>query len=141
MRGTTEKRDRGAFGPAEATIKVQVGRHVLHTAAEGNGPVNALDHALRKALEQVYPQLRDIHLTDYKVRVIDGDEGTGAKVRVLIESAARGRSWGTVGVSTNILEASWQALVDSIEYGLMVLGVEPVPRESSAESEPATQAG
>lgn len=127
LRLITDKRDNGKFGVSEATIKVRVGEQVLHTVAEGNGPVNALDHALRKALRKAYPTLREIQLTDYKVRVIDGDRATAAKVRVLIESAAQGRTWGTVGVSTNILEASWQALVDSIEYGLMTLGVEPVP--------------
>ncbi len=104
----------------EATIKVRVGEEVVHTAAEGNGPVNALDNALRKALQVFFPSLAGIRLIDYKVRVIDGRDGTGAKVRVLIESGDEGRTWGTVGVSTNIIEASWQALVDSIEYGLGV---------------------
>jgi len=108
----------------EATIKVRVGDEVVHTAAEGNGPVNALDNALRKALQVFFPSLASIRLIDYKVRVIDGRDGTGAKVRVLIESGDEGRTWGTVGVSTNIIEASWQALVDSIEYGLGVPGPE-----------------
>ena len=139
LRLITDKRDNGKFGAAEATIKVRVGQQVLHTVAEGNGPVNALDNALRKALEQAYPSLREIQLTDYKVRVIDGDRATAAKVRVLIESAARGRTWGTVGVSTNILEASWQALVDSIEYGLKALGVEALP--TATDENPASAGG
>jgi len=103
----------------EATIKVLVdGRHE-HTAAEGNGPVHALDNALRKALEQFFPAIRRLHLTDYKVRVLDGTDGTAARTRVLIETADEHGSWSTVGVSSNIIEASWLALVDSIEYGLL----------------------
>ncbi|MCD6166865.1 citramalate synthase [bacterium] len=104
---------------SEATIKVRVGDKSEHTAAEGNGPVNALDNALRKALEKFFPALRDMQLTDYKVRVLDEKQGTGAKVRVLIESSDKHDKWGTVGVSENIIEASWQALVDSISYKLM----------------------
>lgn len=103
----------------EATIKLRVGDRVVHTAAEGNGPVNALDNALRKALEEIYPQIRKIKLVDYKVRVLDGKGGTGAVVRVLITSQNEHKKWGTVGVSENIIEASWLALVDSIEYGLL----------------------
>lgn len=101
---------------AEATIQVKVGGKVEHTAALGNGPVNALDNALRKALERFYPQLKNMSLLDYKVRVLPGRSGTGAKVRVLIESTDGVDQWGTVGVSHDILEASWQALVDSITY-------------------------
>ncbi len=108
----------GQPATAEATVKVRVGDRTLHTAAEGDGPVNALDRALRKALEGVYPALRRMHLVDYKVRVLDEKEGTGSKVRVLIETAGEDGSWSTIGVSENIIEASWQALVDSIEYGL-----------------------
>lgn len=104
---------------SEATIKVKVGDHRVHTASEGNGPVNALDNALRKALEEIYPEIQKIKLEDYKVRVLDGQDGTGSKVRVLIESSDDKRRWGTVGVSPNIIEASWLALVDSIEYGLL----------------------
>lgn len=104
---------------SEATIKVRVGDMQVHTAAEGNGPVNALDNALRKALEGIYPALKKIKLTDFKVRVIDGVDGTGAQVRVLIESRDEDTSWGTVGVSPNVIEASWIALVDSLEYGLL----------------------
>lgn len=111
---------------ADAIIKVRVGDEVVHTAAAGNGPVNALDNALRKALLDAYPELAHIHLTDYKVRVLDEDAATGAKVRVLIQTKSAGRSWGTVGVSTNIIEASWLALVDSVEYGLMALNVTPI---------------
>ncbi len=113
-----EKRENGQLY-SEATIKVRVGDVQVHTAAEGNGPVNALDHALRKALEDIYPALKKIRLTDFRVRVIDGVDGTGAQVRVLIESRDEEISWGTVGVSPNIIEASWIALVDSLEYGLL----------------------
>lgn len=104
---------------SEATIKIKVHDRIYHTAAEGNGPVNALDGALRKALIEVYPQVEQIKLSDYKVRVLDEQSGTAAKVRVLIQSTDDGMSWGTVGVSPNIIEASWIALVDSIEYGLL----------------------
>lgn len=115
---------------AEATIKVRVGDQFYHTAAEGNGPVNALDTALRKALEEVYPGISRIHLVDYKVRVLNESAGTAAPVRVLITSGENGKLWGTVGVSTNIIEASWRALVDSIEYGLMrVEEVSRMPKE------------
>ncbi len=102
----------------EATIMVNVGGTVEHTAAMGNGPVNALDNALRKALEKFYPQLRDVSLVDYKVRVLPGIHGTAARVRVLVESGDKADTWGTVGVSENIIEASWQALTDSITYKL-----------------------
>ncbi|HHW60836.1 MAG TPA: citramalate synthase [Syntrophomonadaceae bacterium] len=101
---------------AEAVIKVTVGEQTFHTAAEGEGPVNALDNSLRKALTEVYPEVADMHLADYKVRVLNGKEGTAAKVRVLIDSADPYSKWSTVGVSENIIEASWQALVDSINY-------------------------
>ncbi len=104
---------------AEATVKVRVDGKEEHTAAEGNGPVNALDNALRKALEKFYPVLKEVRLSDYKVRVLDEKRGTGAKVRVLIQSRDDKSSWGTVGVSENIIEASWIALSDSIDYKLM----------------------
>ncbi len=104
---------------SEATIMVKVGGRVEHTAATGNGPVNALDNAIRKALERFYPQLTDMELIDYKVRVLSTGQGTGSRVRVLIESGDQRRKWGTVGVSENIIEASWQALVDSINYKLL----------------------
>ncbi len=104
---------------AEATIKVKVGDEVMHTAAEGNGPVNALDLAARKALLPFYPKLAETHLTDYKVRILDSEAGTEAQVRVLIDSAWGSRTWSTVGSSTNIIEASWQALADSLAYSLL----------------------
>ncbi len=101
---------------SDAIIKIEVNGQEKYIVAEGDGPVNALDTALRKALEDSYPILKKIHLTDYKVRVLDAKEGTAAKVRVLIESTDGKDSWGTVGVSENIIDASWQALVDSVEY-------------------------
>lgn len=104
---------------SEATIMVRVGDQIEHTAAVGNGPVNALDHAIRKALEKFYPELEEVKLLDYKVRILTSKDGTGARTRVLIESRDRESKWGTVGVSENIIEASWQALVDSIDYKLL----------------------
>jgi len=114
-----EKRREGETPMSEATIMVEVNGKLEHTAATGNGPVNALDNALRKALEKFYPQLKEVRLLDYKVRVLTAGEGTAAKVRVLIESGDNTHKWGTVGVSENIIEASWQALVDSVEYKLL----------------------
>jgi 2-isopropylmalate synthase len=116
-----KKQDDGA-PLSEATVMVKVGEAVEHTAAVGAGPVNALDHALRKALEKFYPQLREVKLLDYKVRVLAANQGTESKVRVLIESGDHKDKWGTVGVSENIMEASWQALADSIEYKLLLQG-------------------
>jgi 2-isopropylmalate synthase len=114
-----EHRDgRGLF--AEATVKVRVDGEVVHTAAEGNGPVNALDAALRKALMPRYPSIAHFHLADYKVRILDGNHGTAATTRVLIDTQNGTKRWSTVGASTNIIEASWHALVDSMEYGLLV---------------------
>jgi 2-isopropylmalate synthase len=104
---------------AEATIKVRVNDLVLHTAAEGNGPVSALDGALRKAVLEIYPQLAKVELIDFKVRVVDQESGTGAVVRVSIETTDGVDSWSTVGSSTNIIEASWLALADSMEYALL----------------------
>ncbi|MDX1613192.1 MAG: citramalate synthase [Candidatus Promineifilaceae bacterium] len=104
---------------ADAMVKVRVGEQVLHTAAEGNGPVNALDAALRKALLNAYPSLEDVRLADYKVRILDSQNGTGATVRVLIDSEQDTKRWSTVGASTNIIEASWQALADSLEFALV----------------------
>lgn len=103
----------------EATVKVRVNGVEELAVAEGDGPVNALDAALRKALERHYPSIKETHLVDYKVRVIDSKEGTAAKVRVIIQTQDHQDLWGTVGVSENIIEASWQALVDSIEYKLL----------------------
>ncbi|RXJ03821.1 citramalate synthase [Anaerobacillus alkaliphilus] len=103
----------------EAVIKLCIQDEIILTAAEGNGPVNALDHALRKALEQFYPIIRNMHLSDYKVRVLDETEATASKVRVLIESTDGQEKWSTIGVSANIIKASWLALVDSVQYYLM----------------------
>lgn len=103
---------------SQATIKISVGKDQEITAAEGNGPVNALDNALRKALKKFYPQISEMHLVDFRVRILEGCEGTGAKVRVLLESRDEKDVWTTIGVSTNIIEASWQALIDSIHYKL-----------------------
>ena len=102
----------------EATVKLKVGEKVEHVVGEGDGPVNALDSALRKSLENFYPMIKDVHLIDYKVRVVNARAGTAARVRVIIESRDKNSMWGTVGVSENIIEASWQALVDSMEYKL-----------------------
>jgi len=113
------EKDRAGDIRTEATIKVKVDGEEEHTAAEGDGPVHALDNALRKALERFYPELSRIRLTDFKVRVVNAAEGTAAQVRVMVESRAGARSWATVGVHTNIIEASWQALVDGVEYGLL----------------------
>ena len=110
--------EEGSEALTEATIKLQVNEAIKHVVAEGDGPVNALDTALRKALAVAYPNLRTMHLVDYKVRVINSTEGTAARVRVVIESADADEVWSTVGVSENIIEASWLALVDSVEYKL-----------------------
>ena len=116
---STEKKQEDGNPLSEATVMIKVGDMVEHTAAVGTGPVNALDHALRKALEKFYPQLREVKLLDYKVRVLAANRGTESKVRVLIESGDHKDKWGTVGVSENIIEATWQALADSIEYKLL----------------------
>ena len=118
FRVTVEKRDDGRL-ISEATVKLKLKGKIVHTVAEGNGPVNALDKALRKALKQEYPELSQMHLADYKVRILDARAGTRAKTRVLIESSDKEDRWGTVGVSPNIIEASWEALIDSIEYKLL----------------------
>src|SRR5829696_4589238 len=109
---------------AEATVKVQVDGEVLHTAADGNGPVNALDAALRKALRAFYPQLDAVHLYDYKVRILDGDAATAARTRVIIDSADGVNEWSTMGSDTNIIAASAIALADSIEYAIWKTGAE-----------------
>ncbi len=113
------EKKKGQKTTSEATIKLRVGRELEHTASLGDGPVNALDSALRKALKKFYPNLSEMHLTDYKVRVLDEKEGTAATVRVLIQSQDKDDSWWTMGVSENIIDASWQALVDSVEYKLL----------------------
>jgi len=103
---------------AQATIKISVGDEEELTAAEGNGPINALDNALRKALTKFYPQIREMHLVDFKVRIVEGSEGTAAKVKVTLESKDEQDIWSTIGVSENVIEASWRALVDSFQYKL-----------------------
>lgn len=114
---TTEKRATGDL-VTEATVKLKVGDKVEHVVGEGDGPVNALDAALRKSLEIFFPNIKEVHLFDYKVRVVNAGAGTAACVRVIIESRDKTDMWGTVGCSENIIEASWQALVDSVEYKL-----------------------
>ena len=104
---------------AVAKVKISVGDQVESVSAEGDGPVNALDKAIRKALERFYPQISEVRLVDYKVRVLDSDKATAAKVRVLIESADQNGSWTTIGVSTDIIDASWRAMLDAIEYKLL----------------------
>jgi 2-isopropylmalate synthase len=103
-------------------VKLRVGSQVLHTAAEGAGPVNALDVAVRKALVPIFPDLAQVHLVDYKVRIVDDHLATAAKPRVVIESAYGVERWSTVGCSENIIEASWLALRDSLELALLRLG-------------------
>jgi 2-isopropylmalate synthase len=109
---------------AEATVKVEVDGEVLHTAADGNGPVNALDAALRKALRAFYPQLDLVHLYDYKVRILDGDAATAARTRVIIDSSDGTSVWSTMGSDTNIIAASATALADSLEYTIWKSGAE-----------------
>jgi 2-isopropylmalate synthase len=129
FRASVEQREGAAEALAEATVKVRAKgeRHI--STAEGHGPVGALDNALRKALTPLYPELSDISLEDYRVRVLDETHGTGATVRVLIDSSNGQREWTTVGVSDNIIEASWEALTDSMLYGLLH------PREDQADGE------
>lgn len=119
FRVIVEKKQEDAPPFSEATIMVRVGDQIEHTAAVGNGPVNALDNAIRKALEKFYPELKEVKLYDFKVRILSTKDGTAAKTRVLIESGDGKSKWGTVGVSENIIQASWQALVDSIDYKLL----------------------
>ena len=118
FRVVVEKRGSGEPCISEATVKLHVGDETEHTVGEGSGPVEALDHAMRKALARFYPEISDVVLTDFRVRILDPNEATAAVTRVLIESSDGSRQWGTVGVSPNIIEASWQALVDSVEYKL-----------------------
>jgi 2-isopropylmalate synthase len=110
-----------ALSVVTARLRIKVQGKSYKAVGKGDGPINALDNALRKMLENIYPQIRSIKLTDYKVRVLNSEAGTAARVRVIIESADEKRSWNTVGVSTNVIDASWQALVDSIEYKLMMM--------------------
>jgi 2-isopropylmalate synthase len=118
FRVIVEKREDGGV-VTEATIKVHVGGERIISTAEGNGPVNALDTALRQAIAQKHPHLSDIELVNYKVRILDEDKGTGAVTRVLLDASDGDDTWGSIGVSENIIEASWEALVDSIEYGMV----------------------
>ena len=118
FRVIVEKTSRSKHCTSEASIKVRVGKEVEHTVAEGDGPVNALDKALRKALTRFYPDIAKVTLRDFRVRILDPEEATAAKTRVLIESGDGTETWSTVGVSENIIEASWEALVDSVEYKL-----------------------
>jgi len=117
FRVIVDKRETGKI-VSEATIKIHTGGERIISTAEGNGPVNALDLALRGALAKAYPDLENMVLSDYKVRVLDESMGTSAVVRVWIETSDRETSWGTVGVHENIIEASWNALAESIEFGL-----------------------
>jgi 2-isopropylmalate synthase len=135
---------RHGSGPyAEAVVKLQVGTQILHTAAEGTGPVSALDIALRKALAPVYPAVHGVHLADYKVRILNGSQGTGAITRVLIDSQTESREFTTVGASSNIIEASLQALIDSLEFGLHDSGVRPhdaIQSSTALDSRPPARA-
>jgi 2-isopropylmalate synthase len=105
---------------SEATVRVKVGGESIHTVAESSGPIGALDKALRLGLEKTFPQLRDMTLRDFKVRIVEGNEGVGSKTRVLVESGDGHSVWGTVGVSDNIIDASWEALRDAVEYRLSI---------------------
>jgi 2-isopropylmalate synthase len=127
------RQGRGLF--AEATVKVRVNGDVVHTVAEGNGPVNALDNALRKALLPKYPRLKHIQLTDYKVRILDSESATAAMTRVTITTSNSHGSWSTVGCSANIIEASWQALVDGLEYEILNRNapLHDTPKEATRE--------
>ena len=127
---------------AEAIIKLKVGESEIFEAAEGHGPVNALDSALRKCLGGVYPSLEQMYLVDYKVRVVNCEAGTAARIRVNIESSDHEHVWGTIGVSENIIEASWLALVDAVEYKLLLDEgkLQPSP-EQRLESRPAPAVG
>jgi 2-isopropylmalate synthase len=118
FRVIVEKRGKEEPCMSEATVKVRVKGEIEQTVSEGDGPVNALDGALRKALVRFYPAISKVFLTDFRVRILDPEEATAATTRVLIESGDGEATWGTVGVSENIIEASWEALVDSVEYKL-----------------------
>jgi 2-isopropylmalate synthase len=134
FRVITEKREDGKV-QTEATIKVWARGERLVRTAEGNGPVNALDRALRDAIADLHPRLREIELVNYKVRIIDEHKGTGAVTRVLIDASDGDETWGTIGVSENIIEASWEALVDSLEYALQGRGRASEPAEAAPAHE------
>src|SRR2546421_7445527 len=127
-RAIVEKRADGRV-ETEATIKIWVDGERYVRTAEGNGPVNALDRALRDALVEIHPHLRDIDLVNFKVRILDETKGTGAVTRVLLDASDGEQVWGSIGVSENVIEASWEALVDSLEYGM-----QPVSRPTSDEA-------
>jgi 2-isopropylmalate synthase len=125
---------RGGKVTSEATVKLKVGDRVVHTVAEGDGPVHALDRALHDALHQFFEPLRAVELTDYKVRVLEADAGTAAKVRVLVQQSDGVDSWTTVGVSENIIEASYIALADGVRYKLLKDRVPAPARAAGADS-------
>ena len=110
----------GTDSDSEATVKLKVKDEVRHAVAEGNGPVSALDHALRKALEKDFPYVNEIRLTDFKVRILESNLGTDAITRVHVESTDGEQTWGTVGVSDNVITASWEALIDSVSYKILL---------------------
>jgi 2-isopropylmalate synthase len=112
----------GSSGNPEAVVRLKVGDEEVHTASLGVGPAHALDQALRKALLPYYPQIARFHLIDYKVRILDGERATAAKTRVHVETSDGERSWNTVGLGENIIAATWQAIVESIEFGLQMPG-------------------
>ena len=118
-RAIVEKRADGRV-ETEATIKIWVDGERYVRTAEGNGPVNALDRALREALVEIHPHLRDIDLVNFKVRILDETKGTGAVTRVLLDASDGDRVWGSIGVSENVIESSWEALVDSLEFGMQL---------------------
>jgi 2-isopropylmalate synthase len=130
-RAIVEKRADGRV-ETEATIKIWVDGERYVRTAEGNGPVNALDRALRDALIEIHPHLRDIDLVNFKVRILDEAKGTGAVTRVLLDASDGDTVWGSIGVSENVIEASWEALVDSLEYGMQVPRGEPRGKAASA---------
>ncbi len=128
-----EKRESGRV-ETEATIKIWVDGERYVRTAEGNGPVHALDRALRAAVCETYPHLRDIELVNFKVRILDESKGTGAVTRVLLDASDGSESWGAIGVSENVIEASWDALVDSLEAGMLRGGVPRSAREAPRRS-------
>jgi 2-isopropylmalate synthase len=128
-----EKRETGRV-ETEATIKIWVDGERYVRTAEGNGPVNALDRALRSTIAERYPHLRDIQLVNFKVRILDETKGTGAITRVLLDASDGTDTWGAIGVSENIIEASWEALVDSLEAGMLPTHAEHVRGRSAAEA-------
>jgi 2-isopropylmalate synthase len=133
-----EKRARGR-SRAQATVRIRVGEEMMHTAAEGEGPVHALDSAVRKALLPHYPALAEVHLVDYKVRIVDEHLGTGARPRVIIESARGAERWSTVGCSENIIEASWLALCDGLELAVLRMeAAQPAAPSSPLSAAPSS---